>query len=287
MRRGIQGLLGLAIGVGCMAQEATPPSTGELLGPEGARAHAWIALRDVHPLWGGREVFVEGSGQVVVREVPRGGPPDEQRAAGEIPAAEAQALLARAVELDLLRVKIPERPGVPDEARPTLVLHAASGAEGRLTKWENDRVPALDELRGRLNEIAERVLKAHPPQAVGRFDPAWRPFAALELTVDCLSGRPNPRCDLSRPEDWAELAKRLQDLPAAAPAPEPDRLGMRGFLLLARGAAPTKVLPGPVRVHAGRVWIGSGAAQEVRQDAHGLEAWLTEKAQAAGLTVPR
>lgn len=277
--------LTLVAGGACaVAEDRQAPSTAEVRGPAERRERAWIALRDVHPLWGGRDVYVEGSGQVVVRDVPRGGPPDEQRSAGAIPAEEARALLARAAELDVLRVKIPERLGVPDEARPTIVVHGASGAEGRLTKWENDAVPPLDELRATLNAIAERVLQGGKPAPAGRYDPGWRPFAAVALVVDCMSGRPNPTCDLSLGADHQELTKRLADLPALEATPEPEGLGMRGFVLEPRGV---EGLPARVRVHQGTVWLGpAGPEQRVARDAHGLEAWLTEKARAAGLELP-
>lgn len=266
---------------GCVAGE--PPSTGDVLGPEEQRDRAWIALRDVHPLWGGRDVYVEGSGRVVVRDVPRGGP-DERRIAASVPAEEARALLRRAVELDVLRVKLVDRPGVPDEGRPTLVAHGADGAEGRITKWANDKVAPFDELLTRLNQIGERAAKEGTASDAGRYDPGWRPFEAVALIVDCMSGRPNPSADLSLPADHEALKQRLADLPPGGPPEPPSNLGMRGFVLEPRGVPG---LPARVHVHGGTVWTQEGEGWRAGKDVHGLEAWLTERARAIGLELPR
>lgn len=272
----------LMMGAGC-AGAGEKPSTADVMGPEDRREKAWIALADVHPLWGGRDIYVEGSGRVVVRDVPRRGGPDETRIAATIPADEARALLARAAELDVLNLKLVERPGVPDEGRPTIAVHGADGAEGRLTKWANDKVAAFDELMGKLTAIGEKAAKDGKAEQLGRYDYGWRPFEAVLLQVDCMSGRPNPRADLSLPEDHAELKKRLTDLPAGGPPEPPSKLGMRGFLLEPRGL---EGWAARIHVHGGTVWTHDGKGWTAAKDAHGLEAWLIEKARAIRLELP-
>lgn len=60
--------------------------------------------------------------------------------------------------------------------------------------------------------------------------PSASPPGPFEVTLDALSGLPNPRWNLAG-DAASELARRLAALPEASPTrvPEPPALGYRGF----------------------------------------------------------
>lgn len=72
----------------------------------------------------------------------------------------------------LLTTKMAERPGVPDEAQPIIVVVPQAGATVKLRKWANDQHPEFDPvydyLRGLCRTDGELVHE-------GAFDPDWRP----------------------------------------------------------------------------------------------------------------
>jgi hypothetical protein len=256
---------------------ADEPSTADFLGPETTWGRARLELRDVHGLWGGTDVVVEGSGRVVVRVVER--TREERRYETTIPVGEAVALLRRAVEADLLRVAPPQRPGVPDEARPMLVVRNARGLGRSVLKWENDQVPRFDGVRAALTELARAVQARGQPVPVEATEPAWQPFEAISVTVSMFSGRPDPYFELLDDVDVEALREKLRDLPAADRAVQPPGLGYRGLHLRVRGY---DRLPREVVVFGGTVTVDG----RVVRDARGLEAWLKEQARARGIEVP-
>lgn len=131
-----------------------------------------LTLRDVQGLWGGRDVWIGADGAAHVRVVDRGA---ETRFQGKVPIDALQALLAKH---DLRAIRIPDRPGVPDEARPVLILRTEKDVV-RVAKWAGQKDADFDALYGWLLTQAEAVARS-PALHRGRWDPAWKPPGFLD-----------------------------------------------------------------------------------------------------------
>ena len=72
----------------------------------------------------------------------------------------------------LLTVKMPDRNGVPDEARPAMTLVTRSGVTVTVAKWANDKHPGFDPVYGYLIELCR--LKGELFRE-GPYDWQWKP----------------------------------------------------------------------------------------------------------------
>ena len=126
-----------------------------------------LTLRDVQGLHGGHDVWIAADGTAHVRTVDRG---FEKRFKGTVPIDDLQALLAKH---DLKKIRIPDRPGVPDEARPTLIRRTDKDVV-KVAKWAGQKDADFDAVYAWLLKRAEDVAKT-PPLFDGRWDPAWKP----------------------------------------------------------------------------------------------------------------
>lgn len=249
-------------------------STAEFLGPEDGWARARLELRDVHGLWGGRDVRVDGAGRVIVRVVDPTG--QEERYEATVPADEAKGLLRAAADADVLNVEVPQRRGAPDEARPRLVVVSGRGLDRSTSKWAGDAVPAFDGVQKALVALADRVVGQAKPTLAGRYDQHWRPAGTVVVHASIYSGRENPRFELA-PGEVATLREKLASLP---PGNKGAQLELGGFALEGHGV---EGVPFHGWVHGGWVGLDEG---DTRTDAHGLEAWLRGLAKARGIALP-
>ncbi len=122
----------------------TVNATRTFLGDEQQWPDTHIALCDVQGLWGGRKITAAGSGQVVVQIVERG--MFERRYAFAIDRAGWQRLLNVFLQYDFVTIQPADRPGIPDEARPTITLTNAAGEARTVAKWAgvaDDRFEAI------------------------------------------------------------------------------------------------------------------------------------------------
>lgn len=126
-----------------------------------------LTLRDVQGLHGGHDVWIAADGTAHVRKVDRG---FEKRYKGAVPFDDLKALLAKH---DLRKIRIPDRPGVPDEARPTLIWRAEKDVV-KVAKWSGQKDADFDAVYGWILKRAEDVAKTKPLHD-GRWDPAWKP----------------------------------------------------------------------------------------------------------------
>jgi len=100
----------------------------------------------------------------------------------------------------------------------------------------------------------------------------------MRIEIDVYSGRPNPEFRLSEPLS-RELARMLQDLPAAGrEAPEPG-LGYRGFVVSETGGSG---LPARLRIFDGLVINEDAQPPKTFIDSKGAEAWMKQQARQAG-----
>ena len=105
---------------------------------------AQLILDDVQALWGGRRVVVEGTGTAVWTTVARGG--GQQTRHFSLDEQAVQRLFAVCIEVDFLMIVVPERRGVPDEARPVITLVNGNGRRHSIAKWANDKQERFDSL---------------------------------------------------------------------------------------------------------------------------------------------
>ena len=103
---------------------------------------ASLELDDVQALWGGRRIVLQGDGTAVLTTVSReGNQQTKQFLLGE---KEVQPLFQLCVAVDLVTMVMPERMGVPDEARPTLTLVNGNDRRHTVAKWANDKNERFD-----------------------------------------------------------------------------------------------------------------------------------------------
>ncbi|MBI5365926.1 MAG: hypothetical protein HZA54_02715 [Planctomycetes bacterium] len=275
----VGGVLMATVAVRAEDPAAAGNATATFLGPEAGRGRCRLELQDVHGLWGGNAVFVEHSGRCVVRVVGPG--QDEKRYAWKLEPAAAAAFFAMCIESDLVALQIKERPGIPDEGHPVLVLLDARGRAHRVGKWQSDKVPAFDRIYEALLALAKQA-EAQKPEFTGKFEWDWRPWEAVVVTVSMFSGRPDPTFELTDPADWEKLREFLIDLPDG-PKLQPPQLGYRGMILVSRGVE-------NFQPHLA-VWKGTieiEVDQDFRachKDEKGMEAWLLAEAKQRGIEV--
>lgn len=136
----------------------TMNETQRFLGDKTTWAQAAARLDDVQPLWGGRRVWVTGRGEVTVQVVAPGG--HERQVGLLIHPAGWAALVQQFIDQDFLTISPAERPGRPDEARPTLTLTNPAGAQYSLSKWAGVPAPRFDVLYRAFLALAEQALAA-------------------------------------------------------------------------------------------------------------------------------
>jgi hypothetical protein len=162
------------------AAEAAPAGDGRnptaaFLGPDAQWPRCAVILNDIHPLWGGTAVILEGSGACVVRIVKQG---QEKRFSLALTAEEARAFRGLCIENDLSTVEPPGRSGLPDQARPAIALRNAAGETRSVWKWDGDRVPRFDVVLEALKALAKKT-EGLKPGFEGKHDRQWN--AANEL----------------------------------------------------------------------------------------------------------
>ncbi len=157
-------------------------AAGLLLGAS-ARAESdtarWdsVVLLDVQGLFGGRDLWIAADGKAVCRIVspPGRGEKGLQETRYEFDLSEEQraALNELLRKHDFFSIRIRDRPGVPDEARPTVFV--TSGARSHAVgKWANDRHRNFDPIYQALLGIADSAKKGEPVHR-GAWDRTWWP----------------------------------------------------------------------------------------------------------------
>ncbi len=142
-------------------------ATRAFLGDESAWPDARLSLDDVQGLWGGRRIFVAGTGRALVQTISRA--MHERRFELALSAGETRALFALCVENDLLTIQPPERAGVPDESRPQITLTNALGERHTVSKWAGVREPRFVAIYTALYALETRSQVLEPAYS-GRFD---------------------------------------------------------------------------------------------------------------------
>ncbi len=69
---------------------------------------------------------------------------------------------------------LPNRPGVSDEAHPSITLEAKTGASHTVQKWANDKNADFDPIYEKLRHLSKRA-ESTKPVFEGEYDWNWMP----------------------------------------------------------------------------------------------------------------
>src|ERR1041385_7965660 len=135
-------------------------ATQTFLGDESQRGVASVELVDIQGLWGGRRILVSGSRKVLVQRVLRG--QLEKRYEFELSIDEWNRLLDLFVEYDFLTISPAERPGIPDEAHPSISLMNVGGDKWTVSKWAGVTDERFDSLYATLMHLEKLTAHLEP-----------------------------------------------------------------------------------------------------------------------------
>ncbi|MCK6472366.1 MAG: hypothetical protein L6R28_11530 [Planctomycetes bacterium] len=212
----------LALAAVLHAAGEEPNATAKFLGPEADWAKCSIQLQDIHGLWGGHEITVSGTGACSVRT--RKGR-DELTRDIALPVTECADLLRMAIKHDLVSLKIRERPGVPDETRPSIVLKNSEGKEFKIAKWGGDKEPRFDAVYQTLFALADRKSQALGEKEIAAKakEIAWRRWqeqmgkewnAEKNGKPGCLKKEPTVEADGEHKGQWIVKFEDIRPRPA-------------------------------------------------------------------------
>lgn len=120
---------------------------------------AVLTLEDVQPLFGGMRVTLYGDGKIKVVRSERGG----ERLAWEWEDRGRVGVVWRLLLAeDFLTIEPEERPGQPDEARPSLTLRNHFGKSHTIAKWAGVQSPRFDRIYQALLAIADAANTREP-----------------------------------------------------------------------------------------------------------------------------
>jgi len=136
-----------------------------------------IALKDVHPLHGGQNLYLRGDGtgfcQVIAWNA-RATTFSEKRFSLRSSPDSIRHLTALVTFDSLSAFSTKDRAGLPDEARSTISVTWAAGRTLRISKWANDTHPVFDQIHGLLLTECQSAQKTKPIYE-GKYDHGWAP----------------------------------------------------------------------------------------------------------------
>ncbi len=133
-----------------------------------------VHLMDVQGLFGGHNLFIRNDGSLflqVVRHSNRG--LVDRRFKGKLEAEEIERLSLLMQSVDFENMSIPDRMGVPDEARPTIIVFKENRIISK-AKWANDFHEGFDKIYGFLKRII-RQQEETVPFFKGNFSRRFHP----------------------------------------------------------------------------------------------------------------
>lgn len=129
-----------------------------------------IQLDDFQWLHGGRKIWVAGTGHVAVQTLEPG--QQERRYEFKLSRVEVNQLIQTFIDFDFLNIDMPYRPGLPDEARPTImVFNSKRWLESR-AKWTGDQHEGFDAVYNQLLRL-ETLTKTMTPVYVGPYQAGY------------------------------------------------------------------------------------------------------------------
>lgn len=152
---------------------ATNNKTAEFLIHEYSWNKASLELHDVQPLFGGVVVRLPNwtSGEAYVSRIAPDGTETKYQLPLKWTEGEKEKIIRLCVEHDFLTIQPEERPGIPDEARPSLTLHNSKRESHTVAKWAGVANARFDAIYHALLALANRTEDLQPNKA--RFV-AWQ-----------------------------------------------------------------------------------------------------------------
>jgi hypothetical protein len=144
------------------------------MGVKASNCFEQVILHDVHGLYGGQNLYLNVDGQVVMQIVRPNKGLQEERYSGSISKKMLQSLKAIIKKHKFFEIEIPDRLGIPDEARPAITIKLLSGESKTISKWAGDSHPDFDAIYGYLFDIVKKASKACEIYK-GSYDYDWRP----------------------------------------------------------------------------------------------------------------
>ena len=133
-----------------------------------------VHLYDIQGLFGGQNLYIRNDGSLFVRVIrPSDTGLSERRFKGVLEAAEIVKLSHLMESVDFEHLSMSDRQGIPDEARPTIILFKENRIISK-AKWANDFHEGFDEIYGFLNRIV-RLQEKTAFYFEGRFDHHFHP----------------------------------------------------------------------------------------------------------------
>jgi len=154
---------------------AAPNATAKFLGSASDWSKCKVVLRDVQGLFGGRDIRVDGIRDCVISVVSQG--LQEKRFRLRLFPEETYVLRRLCIEGDLVALKIKERPGLPDEARPEIAITNAGGETRTVAKWAGDKVPEFDNVYEALRALVKKT-QGKKPEYEGKYEGETKPAPA-------------------------------------------------------------------------------------------------------------
>jgi hypothetical protein len=157
-----------------------------------------LELHDVQPLFGGVKVLLPGwtHSQVLVSRIGPDGTETKYRLPLKWTEGEKQQLIRLCVAHDFLTIQPEERPGIPDEARPSLTLGNSKGESHTVAKWAGVPDARFDAIHHALLALAERTKDMQPIKP--RFN-AWQKGVTIAGVVAAVLLLLLPAYALARP----------------------------------------------------------------------------------------
>jgi hypothetical protein len=136
-----------------------------------------VILKDVQPLFGGQNVYLkqDGSGiaQLVVPRPTSPGLHERRFRLGPDPAVMLR--IAESVRDDkFFEMSLPDRAGLPNEAKTTIAIELTSGQSHRVSKWANDKHAGFETI---YQLVLRRAQESESGEVLyhGTYDPRWIP----------------------------------------------------------------------------------------------------------------
>ncbi len=169
-------IIGIAIGLGVFAVCHPLWADSTNADPSKPIKIDRLVLYDVHGLWGGQNVFIAGNGTLWVQVVKpgKGSGFEEQRYKLMLKPEQLTDLEKALADHHFGDITIKERPGVPDETRPTIELKPVEGKIVKKSKWANDVNEDFTAIYRRLLALVPKP-GSETPVYKGKFDREWHP----------------------------------------------------------------------------------------------------------------
>lgn len=135
-----------------------------------------LILDDIQPLWGGFRFYLKEDGVLEFEIVEMRKQPQLRRYKTTLSVEILKEIDELIVKHDFFNIKIPERPGVPDEAHPDITVVLKSGNKRTIEKWANDKHEDFDAILSWILGIIETTKISTKPYYEGSYEREWNPF---------------------------------------------------------------------------------------------------------------